>query len=570
MIKPLTVKLATLTLVLILQTVALSATRAPIWAKSNQGMVATPHSAATEAAIEILNMGGNAVDAIVAASFALTVVEPYHSGIGGGEFTLLRMKSEEKVIVCDARESAPSAATPDMYIDPETGRPYKNRSWRGGLAVGVPGSVQGKIDLINRYGDLNLKKVMAPAIRLAKKGFIVDRSLSSRLRSNTDRFSEDAGIAAVFLPSGKAPDRGDILVQTKLAECLEGIAKDKGKSFYHGKMAEQISNTCQQSGGIITFADLAEYKVIWRQPIRFEYRDYTVYSMPPPSSGGVCMAQIFNILSGYPMDFLSPGSAESSHLIASAFELVFADRATWLGDPDFSPIPVDGLTSMAYAVKLRKDINRFQRKPVKEAGDPWIYDAESNTSHLSAIDKHGNMCSMTTSVNSSFGSHVYVAELGFFLNSTMDDFSIAPREPNKYELVGSDVNSIAPGKRPLSSMSPTLVLKDGKPHMSIGSVGGPRIITSVAQILINTIDFKMDIQAAIDAPRIHMQWKPDKLYLEKDVTPEIIRELRSKGWTTNQSNHWSLSQGVVMDLETGEFTGASDARGVGSAGPRGD
>jgi len=533
-------------------------------------MVATPHSAATDAAIEILNMGGNAIDAIVAASFALTVVEPYHSGIGGGEFTLIRMESDSKVYVCDARESAPAASTPDMYINPDTGKRYKDRSWRGGLAVGVPGSVKGKIELINKFGNLSLKKILAPAIRLAKEGFLVDKSLSSRLKSNTDRFAENKDLAEVFLPGGRAPNRGDILVQRKLSKCLAEIARDEGRSFYNGKMADQISLTCRKEGGIITPEDMAEYKVVWREPIRFSYRDYTVYSMPPPSSGGVCLAQIFNILDGFPMDYMSPGSAETYHLIASAFEAAFADRAKWLGDPDFNPIPVEGLTSRAYAEELRKEIDRFHREPVKDAGDPWIHDSDSNTSHLSAIDSQGNMCSMTTSVNSSFGSQVYVSELGFFLNSTMDDFSTAPREPNKFDLIGSDVNAIAPGKRPLSSMSPTLVLKGDKPYMSIGSVGGPRIITSVAQILINVMDFGMDIQEAIDAPRIHMQWKPDKLYLEKEITSEVISEIRNRGWTVNQSGHWSLSQGVMIDIETGEFFGASDARGVGSAGPRSD
>ena len=561
---------ASLILLAVFTSQGFAAYRSPVWSKADQGMVATPHTAATEAAIEILAMGGNAVDAVVAASFALAVVEPYHSGLGGGEFTLVRMKSDGKVIACDARESAPLASTPDMYIEPETGKVFENKSWQGGLAVGVPGSVKGRVELVRKYGRLPLKKIMAPAIRLARKGFLLDESLSSKLKSSTDRFAEDQWISKVFLPGGKVSGRGETLVQTALSECLSEIADDGGKSFYNGEMAAQISRACIEAGGILTVEDLIEYKLVWREPIRFTYRDYEVYSMPPPSSGGVGLAEILNILEEYPMKYLSPGCAEAYHLIASAFELAFADRAKWLGDPEFTPLPVDGLISKEYAGVLRKGIDRFHRQPVGEAGDPWIYDSEGNTSHLSAIDSHGNMCSMTTSVNSSFGSQVYVPELGFFLNSTMDDFSIAPREPNKFDLIGSDINSIAPGKRPLSSMSPTLVLKTGKPCMSIGSVGGPRIITSVAQILINVIDFGMDIQAAIDAPRIHTQWKPDKLYIEPEVTPEIINELRSRGWITDQTGRWSLSQGVTTDLETGEFFGASDARGVGSAGPKSD
>ena len=308
--------------------------------------------------------------------------------------------------------------------------------------------------------------------------------------------------------------------------------------------------------------------MIKRDPIRFDYRGYTVYSMPPPSSGGVCLAEILNILEGFPMDYLEQGGAEAYHLIASACEAAFADRSQWLGDPDFSPIPVEELVSQEYADKLRDKIDRHHRNPVKEPGDPWGIETDRNTSHISVIDRDGNMCAITTSVNTSFGSLVYVPEMGIFLNSTMDDFSKQPGEPNEFDLVGSDVNAIAPGKRPLSSMSPTLVFKNDKPYMCLGSVGGPKIITSVTQAIINVVDFGMDIQAAIDAPRVHMQWKPDKLYVEEEVPPEVLTELIKRGWNIEQKSLWSLSQGVMLNFDTGEFFGASDARGVGTAGPR--
>lgn len=542
---------------------AIAAYRAPVW--SRDGMAATPHPEATNAAVEMLAMGGNAIDAAVAAAFALSVVEQYHSGLGGGEFAVFQMVDADKIYALDARECAPSAATSDMYINPETGNLYSGKSLRGGLAVGVPGSVAGRVALVNKFGKLPLKKVLEPAYKLAKDGFIIDRILADRIKSKQDRLAEDKPASNVFFENGKPLQRGDILKQPALAEALLTIAKDEGKSFYHGKQAEHIARSCQNKGGILTEKDLSEYRIIWREPIDFEYRGCRIYSMPPPSSGGVCLAQILKILAGFPMDYIDRGSTESYHLIASAFEASFADRSLWLGDPDFNQIPIEGLISDKYTDKLRKKINRHYRQPVKYPGDPWAIETESNTSHLSVIDRAGNMCSITTSVNTAFGSLVFVPELGIFLNSTMDDFAKSPGEPNKWDLVGGDVNAVAPGKRPLSSMSPTIVLKDDKPYMAIGSVGGPRIISSVAQIIINVMDYNMDIQAAIDAPRIHMQWQPDKLYIEKDVPPEVLKELRSRGWNIDNNGRWSISHGVLFDFDSGDFYGGSDARGVGTA-----
>lgn len=554
--------------ILLLFTSSAAATRAPAWSK--EGMAATPHPAATAAAVEILRAGGNAVDATVCAAFVLSVVEPYHSGLGGGEFALLRFAKDGRVRVLDARESAPLASTPDMYIDPATGEPHSTKSQRGGLAVGVPGSVAGRIELIEKYGNLPLKKVLAPAVSLARNGFRIDRVLAARIKSSADYFAENAHTANVFLKNNQPPERGELLIQKRLADTIEKIATDRGASFYHGRMAEAIVKADISEGGILTASDLASYRFIWREPIRFTYRNFEIYSMPPPSSGGICLAEILNILEAFPIDYLPQGGAESYHIIASAFERAFADRSKWLGDGDFNPIPVEGLTSRQYADKLREDINRNWRVKVDEAGDPWIFDQEGNTSHISVIDAAGNMCSMTTSINGAFGSRVYVPELGIFLNNTMDDFSLAPSVPNQFDLIGGDINGIAPGKRPLSSMSPTLVLEDGEPFMALGSVGGPKIITSVAQTLINVIDYRMDVQAAIDAPRIHMQWRPDKLSVEAAVPPEVTDNLRIRGWSIDQKDMWSLTQAVMFDRETRVFYGASDSRGVGSAGPEND
>lgn len=555
-------------LIFLLNTVLIAAYNKPVWSKN--GMVAAPHHEATLAAISILDKGGNAVDAIVAASFALAVVEPYHSGLGGGEFTLLKMQDGSEVIACDARECAPGNASKDMYINPKTGEVNNKLSWRGGLAVGVPGSVAGKARLVEKYGNLQFNDITLPAYLLAKNGFKIDRVLASSLRSKSEMFAEKEATSKVFLKNGLPLKRGEILIQQQLAKTLLQIGKDNGNSFYQGKIAEAIVESCQEHNGILTLEDLSSYKVIFRKPPRFTYRDYEIYSMPPPSSGGVCLAEILNILEGFPMSFVPQGSAESYHLIASAFERAFADRTSWLGDPDFSVIPDDGLISKSYADNLRKEIDRFKRVKVKKSGDPWEFSDKKNTSHLSVIDSEGNMASMTTSVNTSFGSLVYVPEAGFFLNSTMDDFTTNTKEANQYDLIGSEVNAIAPGKRPLSSMSPTLVFDQGEPFLSIGSVGGPKIITSVAQIIINVIDYDMNIQAAIDAPRIHMQWNPDKLYIETEVPVDVLNKLNSMGWTVVQKSLWSLSQGVRFNKSDGEFFGASDARGVGSAGPADD
>ncbi len=559
-----------LSLILVLVTCGSSyaAHPAPSWSKT--GMAATPHWAATEAAVEAMELGGNAVDAVVAAAFALAVVEPYHSGLGGGEFTLLWLNSDKQVRVLDARESAPLKSTPEMFIEASERQGNSFKSWIGGLAIGVPGSVAGRVELIEKYGNLSLSQVIQPAIKLAKDGFPLDRTFASQLKYNADRFAENPATASVFISNGTAIGRGETLKQPQLANTLARISADNGKSFYHSDDAKAIARACQNADGILTTNDLSKYKLIWREPIEFQYRDCTIFSMPPPSSGGVGLAQILNILSGFPLGYVEQGSSEYYHLVASAFERTFADRSKWLGDADFAVIPVEGLTSLSYADDLRKQINRRYRNLVQEAGNPWMFFDDGNTSHISVIDKDGNMCAMTTSVNSSFGSKVFVPELGIFLNSTMDDFNTIPDAGNHFDLQGGDVNLIEPGKRPLSSMSPTLVFRDEVPYMSVGSVGGPRIITSVAQILINVIDYKMDVQKAIDSPRIHAQWKPDKLYMESEIPPEVVEKLQSMGWITNQSGHWSLSQAVMFNSSTGEFFGASDSRGVGSSAPNSD
>jgi gamma-glutamyltranspeptidase / glutathione hydrolase len=526
---------------------------------SLNGMVATPHPDATEAAVEILKAGGNAVDAAVAAAFVLSVVAPYHSGIGGGEFTLVRMVKDSLVITLDARECAPRMATVGLFLDPKTGQPIPAKSANGGLSVGVPGSVAGRVELVKKYGKLSLAQDLAPAIRLAKDGMIVDYYLEGAIKGNLELMAHSEA-AGVFLNKGKSWERGDRLIQSALAGTLEQIAKDGGNSFYSGDEAAQIAKTDQAAGGVLAVDDLRNYKVIPREPIKFDYRGLEIYSMPPPSSAGLCLAEILHILEAYPLSTLGFGSGDALHLEASAFERTFADRQKLLGDPAFKKQPM-GMSTREYADKRREDINPLHRVPVSGSGDPWPYES-SNTSHLSVIDREGNMCSLTTSVNTSFGSFVYVPELGFFLNNTMDDFTIEAKNPNtKTEVVA---NEVAPDKRPLSSMSPTLILRRGRPWMALGSVGGMRIITSVAQLIVNVVDFGMDLQAAIDSPHIHMQWKPDILYVEDEFAPETIRDLTSRGWKVVKEGHWSLSQAVSIEWND-RYYGGADSRGIGTA-----
>ena len=541
-----------------------AAYRAPVWSRS--GMAATPHPEATAAAAQMLSKGGNAVDAALAAAFVLAVVEPYHSGLGGGEFAVVWLAADRRAAALDARECAPAAATSDMFLDRTTGKPNENKSSRGGLAVAVPGSVAGRVELHRAYGRLPWEELLAPAITLARDGFTVDRYLAEKVRSLRDPLAE-SGAAVVFMKHSVPVQCGEILTQPALTATLERIAGDRGQSFQGGADAQAIVRACRKTGGILATDDLAHYRPVWREPVSFTYRGCEIIAMPPPSSGGVCLAEILNIMEGFPLDYLEPDGAEFYHLLASAFEAAFADRAAWLGDPDYVPQPGAGLTSKLYAASLCKRIDRQRRLPVASAGDPWQYENESHTSHISVIDREGNMCALTTSVNTVFGALVFVPELGIFLNSTMDDFAIAPKDPNEWGLVGGDANRIAPGKRPLSSMSPTVIVRDGKPWLCLGSVGGPRIISSVARMIVNIVDFKMDVQAALDAPRVHQQWRPDKLFLEKEVPPEVVRELVMKGWEVEPGGNWSLSQAVEYRSESGEFFGASDARGVGAAGP---
>jgi gamma-glutamyltranspeptidase/glutathione hydrolase len=553
---------------------------APEPATSVGGMVASPQADATRAGAEILAAGGNAVDAAVATAFALAVTDAHHSGVGGGGFVLVRM-ADGWAAAIDARETAPAAATRDMYL--QAGVP-EQASRLGALSVATPGLVAGLILALERFGTLPLAEVMAPAIRLADEGFAIGphhvRALAFWKRVGlATRFPETARIQ--LLPDGAVSEPGWRLVQPDLARSLERIAREGNEVFYRGELARRIVDTVQEQGGILSLDDMARYRPIVRDPIQGTYRGYGVLSFPPPSSGGIALVEALNILEGFDLGALGAGSSASSHRIAEAMKLAFADRAAWLGDADFVEVPVAGLIAKPYADGLRARINppRWRRAPwtwgrdevaIRVAG-PGEPARDAGTTHLSVTDAEGNAVAITQTINLLFGSGITVPGTGIVLNDEMDDFSIAPDRPNAFGLVDTrGANAIAPGKRPLSSMTPTILVKDGKAVMVTGSPGGPRIISTTLLTVLNVVDFEMDVMEAVSAPRFHHQWVPDRLLLEPGIPRDVTEALRARGHNVEVSEReWSSAQAIVVDPETGLHGGGSDPRSDGLAlGPR--
>ncbi|MCB2197895.1 gamma-glutamyltransferase [bacterium] len=536
-------------------------------------MASTAHPLATAAAQKVLEDGGNAVDAALAAIYTLDVVTPYSEGLGGGEFWVVHWAKDGSVITIDGRESAPAAAKQNMYLD-TAGAVIPGLSTYGPLAGGVPGSVAAREEALKRYGSMKRSRIMKDAISAADKGFILTPSQGAIFEAAGPYFQQYETSGAVMFKSDTTTwSVGDRFIQKDLASTLKRIAKDGGDEFYRGETAEEFARYMQEVGGIITAQDLADYTPIVREPIHGEYRGYDIYSMPPPSSGGIHLVQILNILEEWNLEQFDRYSARYYHHLGEAMEAAFADRSHFLGDPAFVNVPTEGLTSKEYAVELRSSINSLWERKVRGPGDPRMYMENppdslikpSHTSHLSVIDQWGNMVALTTSVNTHFGSKVIVGSNGFFLNNTMDDFSIQPGHPNAFGLIGEQANAIRPEKRPLSSMTPTLVLKDGKPFMAIGAAGGPRIITSTLQSVVNVIDFGADIQEAISDPRIHHQWSPDYLFIDPEISPDCAKELYRLGHRVVRYDLGSVVQGVMIDPETGLYFGAADPRAGGTA-----
>jgi gamma-glutamyltranspeptidase/glutathione hydrolase len=521
-------------------------------------MVTTGHPLATDVGRRILEQGGNAVDAAVAVGFALTAVLPEAGNIGGGGFMLYR-DSAGAVSALDYRETAPHGASRNMYLD-ASGNPT-DASLTGHRAAGVPGSVAGMYDAWKRHGRLPWATLVAPAIALAE-GHILDESRSRNIADDADRLARFPASAAQFLVHGKPPATGTMFRQPDLAHTLRLIADSGPDAFYRGRIADLIVAEMRRGHGLITKADLAAYRTRWRTPIRIPYRGYTVYSMPPASSGGITLGEILNILEGY--DSLPPfGSAALLHLETEAMRRAFEDRNRWLGDPDFVQMPVERLLSKSYAATLRGQIDprRATPTPPFDAGAP----GGSNTTHYSIVDAAGNAVSITTTLNDGFGSAVTVTDGGFLLNDEMDDFATAPGKPNLFGLVQGEANAIAPGKRMLSAMTPSIVLDStGHLFMVLGAPGGPRIITAVYHVISNVIDHHMSLALAVEAPRSHHQALPDSLSLERGGTvPAVLDSLRVMGHGVREWGYKAL----VMAIERGPtgWVGVADPRSGGNA-----
>ena len=540
---------------------------------AQHAMVASVHELASRAGVEMMQAGGNSIDAAVATGFALAVVHPPAGNLGGGGFMLIRM-ADGKTHFLDYREKAPAAATANMYLD-SNGNVIESASLVGYKAIGVPGSVAGMVYAEKTYGRLSLEKVIAPAIRLARDGYILAWEDAEDLKDKD--LAKFPASRHTFQRDGNYYRASETLKQPELAHTLERIAKNPD-DFYHGSLAKELAAAVQKGGGLITIDDLAHYEVKERETIRGSYRGFDIISAPPPSSGGVALVEMLNILEGYDLASYGNRSAEAIHLSAEAFRRAFFDRAEFLGDPDFSKIPVAQLIDSKYGIAWRESIDPQHASPSAKLDRPAVFNEleryakshsratapeSKNTTHYSVVDPAGNAVSVTTTLNDSFGSRVTAEGLGFLLNDEMDDFASKQGVPNAYGLIQGPANAIGPGKRPLSAMTPTIVLKDGKLFLVLGSPGGPRIITTVANILMGVIDYGLDIQEAINAPRYHHQWMPDEIYVEKGISPDTLKLLRQMGHKIETEDAWSDGECIAIDLKSGERLGASDGRNNG-------
>jgi gamma-glutamyltranspeptidase / glutathione hydrolase len=559
-----------------------SASTHPVHAE--HGMVVSVHELASRVGVEIMQAGGNAVDAAVATGFALAVVHSPAGNIGGGGFMLIRM-ADGKTHFLDYREKAPAAATRDMYVDAQ-GNVISGASEIGYKSIGVPGSVAGMVYAEQKYGKLALKQVMAPAIKLAREGFALTWE---EARDFHDRhLAEFPESRRVFQRNGDFYKPGEIFRQPDLARTLERIAA-KPDDFYHGALARELAAAMRKGGGLITADDLARYEVKEREPVRGTYRGYEIISAPPPSSGGTVLIEALNILEGYDLASMGSRSAQSIHFTIEAFRRAFFDRAEFMGDPDFAKIPVAQLLDKKYAAAWRDTIDATHASASKELTRPAVFNEleqyaaehplamagrESNhTTHYSVVDADGNAVAVTTTINDWFGSRVTADGLGFLLNDEMDDFSAKPGAPNSDGLIQGSANAIGPGKRPLSSMSPTIVVRDGKTVMVLGSPGSSKIITTVANVFMGVVDYGMNIQEAVNAPRFHNQWMPDVVNVEKWFSPDTLNALRQMGYKieiglhygADSSPYWSDAECIAIDAKTGDRLGASDGRNGGKA-----
>ncbi|WP_323011949.1 gamma-glutamyltransferase [Castellaniella sp.] len=526
---------------------------------AHHGMVVTEHKLASQAGLAMLQAGGNAVDAAVAVGFALAVVLPNAGNLGGGGFMVLHTAQDNQDHALDFRETAPARASRDMYVGAD-GQVVDGRSLFTHLAVGVPGSVAGLTHALQRWGSLPLDQVMAPAIRLAERGFAVSPALADALAKNSRVMGQWPATQAIFWRDGQALQAGDWLVQKDLAQSLRLIARDGASAFYQGAIARQIVVEMARHGGLIQAQDLADYRAVERAPISGTYRGYRIITMPPPSSGGIHLVQLLNIMENWPMHQWGAGSAQTVHHMAEAMKLAYADRSEYLGDTDFVPVPVAGLVSKAYAKQLAAHIDPLRSRPSTDIrpGQPQAYESDQTT-HYSVVDGSGNAVAVTYTLNTNFGSGIVASGTGILLNNEMDDFSAKPGVANVYGLIGGEANAIQPGKRPLSSMTPTVVLADGAPWLVTGSPGGARIITTVLETITNAIDFRLNPAESAAQPRFHHQWWPDELRVEKGFSPDTLDLLRQYGHRIVVKPTMGKTQ--TIQIRDGVQYGASDPRG---------
>lgn len=543
--------------------------------RGKKGMVVSAHPLASEAGLSMLKKGGNAVDAAVATAFAISVVEPFSAGIGGGGFLLLHLAQTGEMKALDFRERAPLRAKREMYLDAQ-GQVRPNASVNGYLAVAVPGTVAGLAQVHRRYGKLPWREVVAPAIRLADEGFIVSPVRTWRFSqiSETRRniILNNPAARQIFAPNGVLFGEADRLIQRDLARTLRAIAQNP-QNFYTGNIARTIAADMARNGGLITLEDLKSYQPTWREPLCGTFRVYQICSMPPPSSGGVLLLQMLNIIGDTDIKSKGWNHPDTLHLLAETMKIAYADRSVYLGDPDFVDVPVAALTSRAYATKRRQEISIERARPASEVKpidretlQRFANNKESNdTSHLTVVDEQRNTVSLTFTINYGFGAGVVVPGTGILLNNEMDDFAIAPGVPNLFGLIGGDANAIAPRKIPLSSMSPTIVTENNRLRLAMGSPGGSTIITTVLQIILNVLVYDMDAGAAVSASRIHHQWLPDQLRVEPfGLDALTLAELRRRGHTIEQQNPWGNAN-AISQTSDGWLEGAADPRGEGAA-----
>jgi gamma-glutamyltranspeptidase/glutathione hydrolase len=530
------------------------------------GMVASDHRLASQVGVEMLQRGGNAVDAAVATSFAVGVVNPASCGIGGGGFMLIYLADIQRAVALDYREVAPAAAWRDMFV--RDGHAVPKLSRRGGLAVAVPGEVAGLATALQRYGTLPLATVMQPAIRYARDGFALEAHLATEIDELRDALHANPVFARNFLHADGSPLRvGETVRQPELGATLERIAAEGPQVFYHGAIAASIARRVRDTGGVLTEADLAAYRPTWRRPLRGAYHGNTVWAMPPPSSGGGVLLEILGMLRHDDLLALEHNSPTYVHLLAEAMQHAFADRALFYGDPDFVAVPLPRLLADANTAALRRRISASRTFDSSAYGSRATASAatanDHGTSHLSVMDAAGNAVACTTTINTAFGSLVVADDTGIILNNEMDDFSAQPGVPNVYGLIGSEVNAIAPGKRPLSSMTPTIVARHGKPVLAVGGSGGPLIISGTVQVLLNVLDFDLDAASAVAAPRIHDQWVPPVLGVEPGIATPTHGVLARYGYTVKEMPAMGAIQ--IVRRSAGVFEGAADPRKGGEA-----